>query len=119
MDISSQDRGGVTVVAARGDVNAAGCARLERELVSRIDAGQKRLVLDLGEVRYVSSAGPRVFLIATKRMGADGAFVLARPTPAVRGVLELAPDGAGQARRQHHEVTGERRQRSGHAPHDT
>jgi anti-anti-sigma factor len=90
LDISSQDRGGVTVVAARGDVNAAGCARLERELVSRIDAGQKRLVLDLGEVRYVSSAGLRVFLIATKRMGADGAFVLARPTPAVRGVLELA-----------------------------
>ncbi len=90
MDITTEDRGGVTVVAARGDINAAGCARLERELVSRIETGQKRLVLDLGEVRYVSSAGLRVFLIATKRIGPGGSFVLARPSPSVRGVLELA-----------------------------
>ncbi len=80
----------MTVVAARGDINAAGCARLERELVSRIEAGQNRLVLDLGEVRYVSSAGLRVFLIATRRIGSNGAFVLARPSPPVLGVLELA-----------------------------
>ena len=90
MDITSQERDGVTVVAARGDINAAGCARLERELVSRIEAGKRRLVLDLGDVRYVSSAGLRVFLIATRRIGGDGLFVLARPTPPVRGVLELA-----------------------------
>jgi anti-anti-sigma factor len=41
-------------------------------------------------VRYVSSAGLRVFLIATRRIAGDGAFVLARPSPPVRGVLEMA-----------------------------
>jgi anti-anti-sigma factor len=90
VELTSREERGVVVIGARGDLNAGGSDRLERELLSRIEAGQHRLVLDLGDVRYVSSAGLRVFLIAARRTGTGGAFVLARPAPAVRGVLELA-----------------------------
>jgi hypothetical protein len=31
-----------------------------------------------------------VFLVAARQVGPQGTFVLARPAPAVRGVLELA-----------------------------
>lgn len=90
MEIATQDRdGGVLVVAVRGDLNAASCGRLEQELNARMDAGRNRLVLDLGEVRYVSSAGLRVFLLAARKAGKAGKFVLARPADAVRGVLEM------------------------------
>lgn len=90
MEIATQDRdGGVLVVAVRGDLNAASCGRLEQELNARMDAGRNRLVLDLGEVRYVSSAGLRVFLLAARKAGKAGKFVLARPAEAVRGVLEM------------------------------
>ncbi len=90
MDLATQERDGdVLVVAARGDLNAGSCGRLEQELNARIDAGRRRLVLDLGEVRYVSSAGLRVFLLAARKIGKDGRFVLARPVEAVRGVLEM------------------------------
>lgn len=90
MEIATQDRdGGVLVVAVRGDLNAASCGRLEQELNARMDAGRNRLVLDLGEVRYVSSAGLRVFLLAARKAGKTGRFVLARPAEAVRGVLEM------------------------------
>ena len=90
MDLTTQEGdGGVLVVAARGDLNASSCGRLEQEINARIDAGRRRLVLDLGEIRYVSSAGLRVFLLAARRIGKDGAFVLARPGEAVRAVLEM------------------------------
>jgi anti-anti-sigma factor len=89
MDLATQERGGVLVVAAKGDLNAASCGQLEQELAARVDAGWRRLVLDLGEVRYVSSAGLRVFLLAARKVGTEGRFVLARPVEAVRGVLEM------------------------------
>ena len=90
MDLSTQERDGdVLVVTAHGDLNAGSCGRLEQELNARIDAGRRRLVLDLGEVRYVSSAGLRVFLLAARKIGKEGRFVLAKPAEAVRGVLEM------------------------------
>ena len=90
MDLSTQERDGdVLVVTAHGDLNAGSCGRIEQELNARIDAGRRRLVLDLGEVRYVSSAGLRVFLLAARKIGKEGRFVLAKPAEAVRGVLEM------------------------------
>lgn len=90
MEIATQERdGGVLVVAAKGDLNAASCGQLEQELTARVDEGRRRLVLDLGEVRYVSSAGLRVFLLAARKVGQEGRFVLARPVESVRGVLEM------------------------------
>jgi stage II sporulation protein AA (anti-sigma F factor antagonist) len=60
-------------------------------VVARIDSGERRLVIDLGGVAYISSAGLRVLLLVAKRLKPPaGALVLCGLGPSVRTVLELA-----------------------------
>lgn len=89
MDLKVSPRGEVVVVAATGDINGASCGQLEETLTGLIDQGHSRMVLDLAEVRYVSSAGLRVLLIAAKRLAGKGSFALSRASEPVRQVLDM------------------------------
>ncbi len=103
MRIGEERDGGALVIAPEGRVDSVSSSELEKLVVSRIDAGEKRLVLDLSGVEYISSAGLRVLLMAAKRLKAPPAgLVLCGMGPSVRTVLELAgflPLFAVEARR--------------------
>jgi anti-anti-sigma factor len=89
MDLVTEQKDAVTVVRASGDLNAASCGKLEEALSALIGQGRTRLVLDLEGVRYVSSAGLRVFLLIAKRLTGKGRFALSRATEPVRQVLDI------------------------------
>jgi anti-anti-sigma factor len=55
-----------------------------------VDAGSRRLVLDLTDLVYVSSAGIRVFLLAARQLRGRGTLLLAAPSPMVRQVFDIA-----------------------------
>ena len=79
------------VMAPLGRLDSVTSGELERRVVGHIDAGERRLVLDLAGVEYISSAGLRVLLMAAKRLKEPpAALVLCGLGPAVRSVLELA-----------------------------
>ncbi len=91
MQIGEDRVGEALVIAPMGRVDSVSSAELERVVVARIDAGGRRLVLDLSGVEYISSAGLRVLLMAAKRLKAPpAALVLCGLGPSVRTVLELA-----------------------------
>jgi stage II sporulation protein AA (anti-sigma F factor antagonist) len=90
VELASEQIGSATVVKPTGDLNAATSATLEKALLDHLAAGRNRIVLDLAGVRYVASAGLRVFLILAKRLKADGSFCLARPGTQVSQVLEMS-----------------------------
>ena len=90
MELASEQIGEVIVVRATGDLNAATSGVLEKALLDHVAGGHNRLVLDLGGVRYVASAGLRVFLILAKRLKGQGAFCLAAPGPQVKQVLDMS-----------------------------
>ena len=91
MQIVEERIRGALVMAPSGRVDSVSSIDLERLVVSRIDGGEKRLVLDLAGVEYISSAGLRVLLIAAKRLKEPpAALVLCGIGPGVRTVLELA-----------------------------
>ena len=91
MRIGEEKDGRALVIAPEGRVDSVSSSELERLVVSRIDAGEKRLVLDLSAVEYISSAGLRVLLMAAKRLKEPPAgLVLCGMGPSVRTVLELA-----------------------------
>jgi anti-anti-sigma factor len=91
MDIREETENGVTVVAPHGRVDSVSSAELEKALVGRLDAGARHLVVDLGGVEYISSAGLRVLLMLAKKLqGTGGRLVLCAMPESVRLVFELA-----------------------------
>jgi anti-sigma B factor antagonist len=89
MDLSKEAIDGVVVIRASGDLTAATSGPLEELIRSELGAGNNRLVVDLSGVRYVASAGLRVFLVAVKSVGGNGRFVLAGANASVRQVLDM------------------------------
>jgi anti-anti-sigma factor len=77
------------VLVLQGRVDGVTSAELENKVVSLLNAGHSRLVLDLARVDYVSSAGLRVFLMAAKRLKGHGRIVFAGLQEPVRQVFNL------------------------------
>jgi len=91
MEIQEGRSGDVLVVTPRGRVDSTTSGDLEQRLLDLLGSGQRRLVLDLAGIEYISSAGLRVLLVVAKRLKtAQGDLVLCSLTPAVRQVFELA-----------------------------
>ena len=90
MHITESTSGAVKIAALRGRLDTATASDVEARLLSLLQGGGK-LVADMTEVHYVSSAGLRVLLKAAKNAkAAGGAFALAAPQAPVREVLEIS-----------------------------
>jgi len=91
MEIGEERTTGALVIAPVGRVDSVNSGELERLVATRLDAGERWLVIDMAGVEYISSAGLRVLLVAAKRLKPPaGALVLCGLGPGVRTVLELA-----------------------------
>jgi len=91
MEIGEERTAGALVIVPVGRVDSVSSGELERHVVARLDAGERRVVIDMAGVEYISSAGLRVLLVAAKRLKPPaGALVLCGLGPGVRTVLELA-----------------------------
>jgi anti-anti-sigma factor len=91
MEIREEREAGVLIVAPVGRLDTTTSTDLENRLLRLLNEGERRLVLDLVGIEYVSSAGLRVLLLVAKRLkAAEGDLVLCRLSPAVRQVFELA-----------------------------
>jgi anti-anti-sigma factor len=90
MDITESTSGSVKVAALKGRLDTATAPTAESKLLSLLEGGGK-LVADMAEVHYVSSAGLRVLLKAAKQAkAAGGGFAVAAPQAPVREVLEIS-----------------------------
>ena len=79
------------VVAPVGRVDSSTAGDLERRLLERLAEGERRVVIDLADVQYISSAGLRVLLLTLNKLrSAGGRLVLCSMGQSVREVFELA-----------------------------
>jgi len=63
----------------------------EEQVLRLLDSGEQRLVIDMSELEYISSAGLRVFLITAKRLAkTSGKLALSALTEQVREVFDIA-----------------------------
>jgi anti-anti-sigma factor len=91
MRITEDCTSGVCVLGLSNRLDSATAKLVEDKIVGLITAGNHRLVLDLAELEYVSSAGLRVFLLAAKRLkAANGALALSGLTDNVRQTFDIA-----------------------------
>jgi stage II sporulation protein AA (anti-sigma F factor antagonist) len=91
MDISEDRKADVVILAMAGKLDATTAKAFEDKILAEIDSGDRRFVIDLSQLDYVSSSGLRVFLLAAKRLNSTaGKLVLCCLTDHVRQVFELA-----------------------------
>jgi len=86
-----QDRtADIDILALEGRVDSSNASEVESALVPLADSGG-RVVVDVEQLEYISSAGLRVLLIAAKRSKAAGTqLALAGLQPAVREVFDIS-----------------------------
>ena len=91
MEIREDSAGGIPVVAPVGRIDSNTSGALERALLGQLARGEKRLIVDLLGVEYISSAGLRVLLLAVNKLRPlGGQLVLCSLGTSVREVFELA-----------------------------
>jgi anti-anti-sigma factor len=56
----------------KGRIDSATGPAFEKDVLGQIEAGERCMLLDFGELVYISSAGLRIVLLAAKRMKTVG-----------------------------------------------
>jgi anti-anti-sigma factor len=91
MEIEQRIEKGRCVVELKGRLDAVTAPELEQRLGEIIDAGNLNMDLNLTGLEYVSSAGLRIFLVATKRLKAlKGELCLAGLSGNIKEVIEIS-----------------------------
>ena len=90
LDIASEQGTGVLVVAVAGRLGADSSGRLQDVLLEAIDAGNRRIVVDLTAVDYLNSAGASALDVAFQHMThAGGRLMFCGMQEPVRLVLDM------------------------------
>jgi anti-sigma B factor antagonist len=92
MEITTQEFKHCDLIKVKGRVDSATAPQLAQALESAGSAGKYKLVIDMSELEYMSSAGFRA-LLATQRESKKfnrGEVVLASVPERIREALELA-----------------------------
>jgi anti-anti-sigma factor len=91
MMIEQENREGIWIVRPVGRLDSASSPDLERLVNEQIEGGIRRVVFDLGDMDYVSSAGLRVILMAGKKLRTvQGKLALCGMRDMVREVFEMS-----------------------------
>ncbi len=91
MKISEERIANVLIVGLSGRMDTINALSLEKTLNQAIDGGERKLVLFLAQLEYMSSSGLRAILGLAKRLDHEGgAFALSCPSPVIRELIQIA-----------------------------
>ena len=91
MEILESKTNDILVLTFKGRLDANHANAAQERVVALIDKGETRLVADLSQLEYISSAGLRVMLALAKRLkDTRGALALCAMGDPVRQVFDLA-----------------------------
>jgi len=91
MEIRQEKKGQVLIVGPVGQLDTRTSHDFEKKIVELLGSGERRFVIDLSQLEYVSSAGLRVLLLLAKKLDAmEGELVLSGMNAQVREVFDVA-----------------------------
>ncbi|OGV54431.1 MAG: hypothetical protein A2017_03910 [Lentisphaerae bacterium GWF2_44_16] len=91
MKIIQNEENGIVNLSISGRLDAVSAVEADREFNSVLDSGKTKLLIDLGELEYISSAGLRVLLVVAKRIQQKGGkVVLCKLAENVKEVFEIS-----------------------------
>jgi anti-sigma B factor antagonist len=90
MEITERKTGDVVTLSISGRLDTTTAKAFESKILAQIDAGDRRFIIDLAQLDYISSAGLRVLVLAGKRLdGGKGKIVLCSLKNPVREVFDI------------------------------
>ncbi len=92
MEVTTQEFKQCNLVTVKGRVDSATASQLGEALEKTTKDGRYKIVLDMSEVEYMSSAGLRVLIVTQKECKKlnRGEVVLAAVSQRIKEALELA-----------------------------
>ncbi|QYZ80231.1 anti-sigma factor antagonist [Methanofollis formosanus] len=91
VDTSVRIQDGWAIVSVAGRIDAGSAGTLQETLAPLVDDGQKKVLVDMAGLDYISSSGLRVLLATHKALQKQGGSVaLAALTPFVQEVFEIS-----------------------------
>lgn len=91
MEIIQENQGGINIFKLNGRLDSNTSQGFEKKIFQAIDDGSKNMVIDFKDLEYISSAGLRVILKATKALKReDGKMLLCDMQDYVKEVFEIA-----------------------------
>lgn len=92
MNITLTKTGNAAVITVQGRVDTLSAPTVEQKLTQWLDGGETRMILDLSEMEYISSAGLRTVLVIGKKAKANGGSVCCC---ALQGMVKKVFDVSG------------------------
>ena len=93
MEITTEQVAGITVVYLRGEIKSSTSGEVMDSLVDLVKGGATKLLLNMKDVGFISSAGLRSILVASKLLKNSGGQMrlatLMKPWPRSWRLLDL------------------------------
>ena len=91
MELLEQKMEEITLIGITGRLDTTNYGILEKRLITLIDEGAKKIIIDCTNMDYISSSGLRIFLMGLKKVKlSDGNFVLFGLQDTIREIFEIA-----------------------------
>jgi anti-sigma B factor antagonist len=91
MEINEITNDETTIIGIDGRLDTTNYGMLESKLMSLIDGGQVKIIMDCSKMDYISSSGLRVFLLGLKKIKLmKGRFILSDLQETIREIFEIA-----------------------------
>jgi anti-anti-sigma factor len=91
MEANIEEKGDIVIIRVTGRLDAASSPQLEKKIHSIIDTGHFKLILNLADVEYLSSAGMRLMLSLSKKLkNLEGKVVACHINDEVMEVIKMA-----------------------------
>lgn len=91
LQIQEEEREGKKILRIAGKIDASSAPILEKQINSLLESDLKKLLLDFTRVEYLSSAGMRLLLSATKKLKArEGRVVICGMNREVMEIIKMA-----------------------------
>ncbi|MBL8036975.1 MAG: STAS domain-containing protein [Nitrospira sp.] len=92
LTVASREDAGITFVKMQGSLSATTAEQGNKEMKKIVDAGARKVILNLADIDYISSGGIRVLILTSKELSAvQGKMKIA----AARGMVKEALEASG------------------------
>jgi anti-sigma B factor antagonist len=90
MEITERKAADIVTLSLSGKLDTTSAKAFEQKILAHIESGDRRFIIDLAQLDYISSSGLRVLVAAAKRLANDnGKIVLCSLKDSVREVFNI------------------------------